>query len=250
MEIDSSDFVGQCAAMFRVWEERKDGGDEKVLDNELKDALIKIGQNELAESFDKNESNETFDANQSISLDSHDLSAFNALEAELGSPRSNANLHVSSPYPYRKPSLPPQVDTDATKAEEEDENISVQNESSICSGSMTGYDSDKPHFVYIPENEGETSSAQEDENGSSNDSNDKSSTTNSQNSVCSEIENKEKENEMKEEIQDASFEDIHKTNSLEDERNTNSDEDINEGKVSSEEEVDISSRYTFTVQEK
>ena len=59
----------------------------------------------------------------------------------------------------------------------------------------------------------------------------------------------EKENEMKEEIQDASFEDIHKTNSLEDERNTNSDEDVNEGKASSEEEVDISSRYTFTVQE-
>merc|ERR1719320_1713359 len=242
MEIDSSDFVGQCAAMFGVWEEGK--SDEKVLDNELKDALIKIGQNELAESFDKKESNETFDANQSISLDSHDLSAFNALEAELGSPRSNVNLHVSSPYPYRKPSLPPQVDVDATKAEEEDENISVQNESSICSGSMTGYDSDKPHFVYIPENEGETSSAREDENGSSNDSNDKNSTTNSQNSVCSEIENKERDNEIKEEFQDASFEDIHKTNSLEDERNTNSEED------DQEEEVDISSRYTFTVQEK
>jgi len=253
MEIDSSDFVGQCAAMFGVWEEgKKEDGDEKVLDNELKDALIKIGQNELAESFDKKESNETFDANQSISLDSHDLSAFNALEAELGSPRSNVNLHVSSPYPYRKPSLPPQVDIDATKAEEEDENISVQNESSICSGSMTGYDSDKPHFVYIPENGGETSSAQGDKNRSSNESNDKNSTTNSQNSVCSEINNKEIEVEIKdEEFQDASLEDIHKTNSLEDEGNTNSDEDDQEGKVSSEEEeVDISSRYTFTVQEK
>ena len=45
-------------------------------DNELKDALIKIGQNELAESFDKKENNETFDANQSISLDSHDLSGY------------------------------------------------------------------------------------------------------------------------------------------------------------------------------
>merc|ERR1712200_107109 len=132
---------------------------------------------------------------------------------------------------------------DATKAEEEDENISVQNESSVCSGSITGYDSDKPHFVYLPENEGETSSAQEDENGSSNDSNDKNSTTNSQNSVCSEINNKEIENETNEEFVDASLEDIHKTNSIEDEGN--SDEDVNEGKASSEEEVDISSRYTF-----
>jgi len=249
MEIDSSDFVGQCVAMFDAWKEGKGEGDEKVLDNELKDALTKIGQNELAQSFDKNESDETIEANQSISLDSHDLSAFNALEAELGSPRSNVNLHVSSPYPHRKPSLPPQVDVDATKAEEEDENISVQNESSVCSGSITGYDSDKPHFVYLPENEGETSSAQEDDNGSSNESNDKNSTTNSENSVCSEINNKERENEMKEEeFVDASLEDIHKTNSVEDERN--SDEDIQEGDASSEEEVDISSRYTFTVQEK
>merc|ERR1719489_400484 len=227
--------------MFDAWKEGKGEGDEKVLDNELKDALTKIGQNELAESFDENENDETIEANQSISLDSHDLSAFNALEAELGSPRSNVNLHVSSPYPHRKPSLPPQVDVDATKAEEEDENISVQNESSVCSGSITGYDSDKPHFVYLPE--------KEDDNGSSNESNDKNSTTNSQNSVCSEINNKERENEMKEEeFVDASLEDIHKTNSVEDERN--SDEDIQEGDASSEEEVDISSRYTFTVQEK
>ena len=50
-----------------------------------------------------------------------------------------------------------------------------------------------------------------------------------------------------EEFVDASLEDIHKTNSVEDERN--SDEDIQEGDASSEEEVDISSRYTFTVQE-
>merc|ERR1719489_591141 len=228
--------------MFDAWKEGKGEGDEKLLDNELKDALAKIGQNELAESFDKNENDETIEANQSISLDSHDLSAFNALEAELGSPRSNVNLHVSSPYPHRKPSLPPQVDVDATKAEEEDENISVQNESSVCSGSITGYDSDKPHFVYLQENEGETSSAQEDDNGSSNESNDKNSTSNSENSVCSEINNKERE------FVDASLEDIHKTNSVEDERN--SDEDIQEVNASSEEEVDISSRYTFTVQEK
>lgn len=194
MEIDSSNAETQSTAMMATWLASTSLQGQQ-LDETLLKALDDIGRSELNQHL--LEERNIFEE-RSGEVDSHDVSAFHALEAELGtSPDPRSAQHVSSPFPALSPSADHNEtlrintnDLNATKAEEDNHALNSARDSVY----EEDYDSDKPHFIYVRENDATV----EDENDGKSSSNrddgkrredDELSVSSSNASVCSEVNN-------------------------------------------------------------
>jgi len=178
MEIDSSDVEGQSIAMFGTW--LASNSNNEHLDEELIKSLTNIGRSELVKYLSEKENN--FEEKLECPA-AHDVSAFKALETELGSPGLK-DEHVSSPYPF---SPQEQLKFEAiivTKAEADTEALNSARDSIY----EPDYDVDKPHFIYIQESESVENTDNKTEevcNQSDSDDTAHSSVSSSKTSVCS-----------------------------------------------------------------
>ncbi|CAK8691079.1 unnamed protein product [Clavelina lepadiformis] len=153
----------QSKAMMRMWINAR--GDEAT-DSTLGDALREINRKDLVALLEDPVFHFEDNIEPSIHMDKHDATAFGALSHELGSPFPTPG-HVSSPYPFPPKGKQQKLSTStpATKAYNELAHDDV--DGSVLSAPNTGIededDLDKPHFIYVHEEDEEESKDDKDD---------------------------------------------------------------------------------------
>ncbi|XP_076804273.1 uncharacterized protein LOC143448417 isoform X6 [Clavelina lepadiformis] len=153
----------QSKAMMRMWINAR--GDEAT-DSTLGDALREINRKDLVALLEDPVFHFEDNIEPSIHMDKHDATAFGALSHELGSPFPTPG-HVSSPYPFPPKGKQQKLSTStpATKAYNELAHDDV--DGSLLSAPNTGIededDLDKPHFIYVHEEDEEESKDDKDD---------------------------------------------------------------------------------------
>ncbi|XP_077968873.1 uncharacterized protein LOC120344592 isoform X2 [Styela clava] len=132
--------------MLMIWQDRNRNNPKA--DEELKEALQKIGRQDLVNRMEENADLPSYESIVVEKRMLHDNSVFGELADELGSPHS-AHPHISSPYPFTPDS---QLRNGHHTPENEENKVESKQPAPLYSVQSDDEDDpNKPHFVYVQE---------------------------------------------------------------------------------------------------